>query len=116
MMNLSVQSQHFHVDAKLIAYIEKKLSRLDRMSSWIKDAEVHLKLQDTGGKVQDKITEIRLHVPGGFLVDRKSSRTFESAIDASLDTLRRQLVRHKEKTSGNRPARQTDTNIADEAE
>ncbi|MCC7503703.1 MAG: ribosome-associated translation inhibitor RaiA [Saprospiraceae bacterium] len=109
MMNLSVQSVHFHVDAKLISYIEKKLSRLDKMSSWIKDAEVHLKLQDTGGKVQEKITEIRLHVPGGFLVDRKSSRTFESAIDASLDTLRRQLVRHKEKIANSRRTRQPKT-------
>lgn len=105
MMNLSVQSLHFQVDAKLVAYIEKKLSRLEKMSTWIHNAEVYLKLQDTGGKVHEKITEIRLRVPGGTLVDRKASQTFESAIDASLDTLRRQLVRRKEKIGGNRPLR-----------
>lgn len=99
MMNLSVHSLHFHVDAKLVSYIEKKLSRLDKLSNWIRDAEVHLKLQDTGGKIHEKITEIRLRVPGAILMDRKSSATFESAIDASLDTLRRQLVRHKERIS-----------------
>lgn len=105
MMNLSVQSLHFHVDAKLIAYIEKKISRLDKLSNWIHEAEVQLKLQDTGGKVHEKITEIRLRVPGATLLDRKAGQTFESAIDASLDTLRRQLVRHKEKIAGSRPKR-----------
>lgn len=97
MMNISVKSVHFHADAKLLAYVEKKISRLNRYFDRNVEAEIHLKLQDTGGKVQDKITEVKLHVPGGWMMDKKTGKTFESAINASVDTLKRQLVRHKEK-------------------
>lgn len=97
MMNINVKSVHFHADQKLISYVEKKVSRLNRYLDRGFDAEVHLKLQDSGGKVQDKITEIRLHVPGGWIMDKRTSKTFESAITASVDTLKRQILRYKEK-------------------
>lgn len=98
MMNISVKSVHFHADAKLVAYVEKKVNRLNRFFDRNNvEAEIHLKLQDTGGRVQDKITEVKLHVPGGWMMDKKTGKTFESAINASVDTLKRQLVRHKER-------------------
>lgn len=100
MMNIRIKSVHFHADQKLLTYIEKKISRLNRYFDRNNvEAEVHLKLQDNGGRVQDKITEVKLHVPGGWVMDKKTSKTFESAINASVDTLKRQLVRHKEKIS-----------------
>jgi putative sigma-54 modulation protein len=99
-MNISIKSVHFHADQKLITYIEKRINRLNRYfeRSDIK-AEVHLKLENNGGKVHDKITEVKIHVPGGWVMDKKTSKTFESAINASVDTLKRQLVRHKERLS-----------------
>lgn len=98
MMNISVKSVHFHADAKLVAYVEKKINRLNRFFDRNNvEAEIHLKLQDSGGRVQDKITEVKLHVPGGWMMDKKTGKTFESAINASVDTLKRQLVRHKER-------------------
>ena len=100
MLKISVQSEHFRVDGKLVAYVEQKLNRLERLSQNIVDAEVHLKLQDTGARVREKIVDIRLRMPGGTLLDRKTARTFEAALDASFDTLKRQLVRHKEKSGG----------------
>lgn len=97
-MNISVQAVHFNVDSKLTAFIEKRLQRLqkffDRNDVKI---EVSLKLQDTGGMIKQKVTEIHLHLPGGWLVDKKADQSFESAIVASIETLRRQLVRRKEK-------------------
>ncbi len=97
MIQISVKSLHFHADAKLLEFIEKKLSRLGRYFDKPVEAEVHLKLQDTGNKIHEKITEVKIHVPGGWLMDKKTGRTFEAAITASSDTLKRQLVRHKEK-------------------
>jgi putative sigma-54 modulation protein len=97
MIQISVKSLHFHADAKLLEFIEKKLSRLGRYFDRPVEAEVHLKLQDTGGKIHEKITEVKIHVPGGWLMDKKTGQTFEAAISASSDTLKRQLVRHKEK-------------------
>lgn len=101
MMNISVKSVHFHADPKLVSYIEKKMNRLSRYFDRSNvEAEVQLKLQDNGSRIQDKITEIKLHVPGGWVMDKKTGKTFESAITASVDTLKRQLVRHKEKANG----------------
>ena len=101
MIQISVKSLHFHADAKLHAYIERKLSRLGRFFDKPVEAEVHLKLQDTGSKIHEKITEVKLQVPGGWLMDKKTGVTFEAAITASTDTLKRQLVKHKEKMVSN---------------
>ncbi|MFN0034472.1 MAG: ribosome hibernation-promoting factor, HPF/YfiA family [Saprospiraceae bacterium] len=101
MMKVSVQSIHFNADAKLVEFIEKKLMRLNRYFDKNRsvEAEVHLKLQETGGRVHEKIIEVKILVPGGWLIDKKTGRTFEAAITASTDTLKRQLLRHKERTS-----------------
>lgn len=102
-MHINVKAIHFSVDSKLLNHVEKKLGRLGKLYNRIEGIEVHLKLQDTGGKVQEKIAEVHMHVPGGWLIDRKTGKTFESAINASTETLRRQLARYKEKLHGYEP-------------
>ncbi len=102
MMNISVNSVHFHADAKLLEYVEQKLGRLNRYFDRAVEAEVHLKLQDTGSQVYEKIAEVKIHVPGGWMVDKRSGKTFEAAITASTDALKRQLTRHKERTASHR--------------
>ena len=101
MMKVSVQSIHFNADVKLVEFIEKKIMRLDRYFDKNRsvEAEVYLKLQDTGGQVHEKVIEIKLLLPGGWLIDKKTGRSFESAITASTDTLKRQLLRHKERNT-----------------
>lgn len=99
MMNISVKSLHFHADAKLLEYVEQKLGRLNRYFDRAVEAEVHLKLQDNGSQVHEKITEIKIHVPGGWMMDKKTGKTFEAAISASTDALKRQLTRYKERTT-----------------
>jgi putative sigma-54 modulation protein len=105
MMKVSVKSVHFHADSKLIGYVEEKLSRLNRYHNKAFEAEVQLKLQDNGSKYKEKIAEVHLKVPGSTIVDKKSGKTFETAITASVETLKRQLVRHKEKNNGKLPVK-----------
>lgn len=99
MMKIVVKSVDFHADAKLVGYIEQKLNRLGRYFDKPIQADVHLKLQDTGAKFREKLVEIRLNVPGNSLIDKKSGKTFETATSAAIETLKRQLVRHKEKVT-----------------
>lgn len=99
MMKIVVKSLDFHADSKLVTYIEQKVSRLNRYFDKTILAEVHLKLQDTGGKIRDKQVEIRLHIPGNDLIDKKMGKSFETALTASVETLKRQLLRHKGKIS-----------------
>jgi len=109
MMKVNVQSIHFRADAKLVEFIEKKLMRLNRYLDKNRnvEAEVSLKLQDTGSQINDKIIEIKLQVPGGWMIDKKTGRTFEAAITASADTLKRQLLRHKDRTTTHQNIRLT---------
>ena len=99
MMKISVQAIHFHADEKLVSRIEQKLNRLSKYYDKTMEAEVILKLQNTGGPYHEKIAEIKLHIPGGWMIDRKTDRSFETAISMSIETLKRQLLRHKEKMS-----------------
>jgi putative sigma-54 modulation protein len=97
MMKISVKSVDFRADSKLIGYVEQKISRLERYYDKPVEAEVHLKVEENGRKVREKVAEIRLLLPGGVLVDKKSGKTFETAVNAMVETLKRQLVRFKEK-------------------
>lgn len=95
-MKIEWRAVHFSADQKLVDYIEKKALKLNQFFDRIIDAQVVLKLENSG-QVRDKIVEMRLSVPGNILVASEVSRTFESATDAVLDNMKRQLTRYKER-------------------
>lgn len=95
-MKINLTAVHFDADQKLIDYIEKKSSKLSQFFDRITDAQVFLKLENSG-QVRDKIVEIKLMVPGDTLVATESSKTFEAATDAAVDNMKRQLNKHKER-------------------
>ncbi len=95
-MKVQIESLHFKADDKLVAYVEKKLNKLDKYFDKIIDARVTLKLENSG-KVKDKIVEVRLAVPGNDVFASESKKTFEAATDLVSDTLKRLLIKHKEK-------------------
>jgi putative sigma-54 modulation protein len=101
-MKVQVQSVHFTADGKLLEFINKKLSKLDQFFDRILDAEVNLKLENTG-QVRDKIAEVRLNVPGATIMTKEVNKTFEASIDEAVDSLKRQLIRHKERVQARRP-------------
>lgn len=96
-MKIYTESVQFKADQKLLDFIEKKLNKIDHYFDRIIDARVTLKLENTG-QVRDKIAEVRLKVPGDILVVKENQKTFEAAIDAVVDVLKRQLIKFKEKT------------------
>ena len=100
-MKVNMQAVHFTADQKLVDFIEKKLSKLDQFYDRITSADVYLKLENTG-QVKDKIAEIHINVPGTSLITKESQKTFEAAVDLSIDSLKRQIKRHKEKTASKR--------------
>ena len=53
-------------------------------------------MQKTSEK-ENKITEIKLNIPGNELIIKKITRTFEEGISTSVDSLKRQLKKSKEK-------------------
>ena len=96
-MRVNTEAIGFKADQKLLNFIQRKTSKLDRFYEQIIDAEVVLKLENSG-QVRDKVAEIKLHVPGETLFAKNMAKKFESAIDETVQALKRQLIRHKELT------------------
>ena len=95
-MRVRVQSVNFNVDSGLVDFIENKVDNLDRFYDKIIDAEVYLKVQNTSDK-ENKITELKLNIPGDELIVKKQCKSFEEGIDNATDSLRRLLNKKKEK-------------------
>jgi putative sigma-54 modulation protein len=101
-MKIQVQTVHFDADSRLLEFVEERIQKLTKIYDNIIEAEVFLRLQYTGGRIQDKIAEIKLHIPGAIIIDKKISTTFENAILVSVDSLKRQVQKKKEKMNDKR--------------
>lgn len=95
-MKIRVQSIHFTADSKLLDFIQKKVDKLDQFFDQILSAEVYLRLENVEDG-ENKITEIKVLIPGAELFAREQCKTFEEATDLSVESLRRQIGKHKEK-------------------
>jgi putative sigma-54 modulation protein len=95
-MNIQIQSVHFDADQKLLSFIEEKVGKLNVMHDKIVKSEVTLKL-DKSESNENKVAEIRLHVPGNDLFAKKQCSTFEEATDLAVDALKTQIKRYKER-------------------
>jgi len=95
-MKISVQSVNFNIDNDLMKYIEKKVNNLEKFHDQILGAEVFLKVQSASEK-ENKTTEVKINLPGNDIVMKKQSKTFEEGVSMSVDSLKRQLVKRKEK-------------------
>ncbi|MCB0695430.1 MAG: HPF/RaiA family ribosome-associated protein [Saprospiraceae bacterium] len=103
-MKIETQSIHFTADQKLLDFIEKKLNKLDTLNGSVQRAEVILRLENSG-QVRDKIAEIKLHIPGASIFSKQTAKTFETAVEKSVSTLRRQILRFKERKGNARRRR-----------
>jgi putative sigma-54 modulation protein len=95
-MKVKVSSVHFNADQKLLDFVEKKVTKLQQFHENILGAEVILKI-DANDEAGNKISEIRLDVPGSDLFAKKQSKTFEEAVDLAVDALRIQITKVKSK-------------------
>ena len=95
-MKVFTQSVNFNADATLIKFTEKKVASLFKYHDKIVDAEVFLKVQNTSDK-ENKITEVKINIPGSELIVKRETKTFEEGINLAVDSLKRQLKRSKEK-------------------
>ena len=95
-MKVFTQSVNFNADKSLIDYTQVKVASLVKYHDKIVDAEVFLKVQNTSDK-ENKITEVKINIPGNELMVKKESKTFEEGVNLAVDSLKRQLKKSKEK-------------------
>lgn len=98
-MNVQINAVKFKADKKLEDFIQNKVNKLTQFYDGVIGSEVTLKV-DASEKPENKITEIRLKIPGNDLFAKKQTDSFEESTDIAVEALRRQLKKHKEKVRG----------------
>jgi len=98
-MKVKVQSIHFTADIKLLEFVEEKVEKLTQFYEDIIDSEVFLRL-DKADEKSNKIAEIKINTPGKTHFAKEQCKTFEEATDSAVDSLRKQITKHKEKMRG----------------
>ena len=88
-MEIRVSALHFSANESQVAFINKKVSRLEKfVNGEDVAAEVIMSLQNDDKK-------IKLAIAGNII--ERSASTFEDAITAAVDAMKEKLVREKEK-------------------
>ena len=95
-MNMKMQSVGFKADKKLEAFINQKLSKLNKFDNNICDYNVTLNIENSDPKA-NKVVEVKVNVPGNELFAKKQSNSFEAAAQLVADALRIQILKNKEK-------------------
>jgi putative sigma-54 modulation protein len=96
-MNVNVQAVHFTADAKLVSYVEKKVSKIFQVHDRITKVDIFLKLDNVVHQIKDKVVEIKVHVPRYDFFVKHSSKSFEESFDEALDAVLVQIKRKKER-------------------
>lgn len=96
-MEININSVHFNADQKLVDFVNRKVNKLDTFFDGIISAEVTLKVLKPEA-TKNKVSEVKLSIPAnGYLFAKKQADTFEEATDMSIDALRKQLGKYKQK-------------------
>ena len=95
-MKITVQSIHFTADQKLLDFIQRKVDKLETFFDHIISGEVYLKLENVENEA-NKVTEIKLMLPGNQIFAKENCKSFEEATDLVMESLRKQIEKHKTK-------------------
>jgi putative sigma-54 modulation protein len=95
-MKVNVNAVNFSADRKLVDFVQLRMDKLDKYYDKIVSSDVFFKVENTSDK-ENKMVEVKVHVPGDELLVKKKCKTFEAAIELAAESLERQLLKRKEK-------------------
>ena len=95
-MKVVLNAVKFTPDEKLQNFVNDKVGKIERLLPEALQADVSLKV-DKPETNNNKIAEIRLVVRGKDLFVTKQADSFEEAVMLSIDALKRQIAKFKEK-------------------
>jgi putative sigma-54 modulation protein len=93
-MQVQIHSIHFDADRRLIDFIQDKLDKLNTFHDSLISAEVFLRLERNSDR-ENKVAEVKLHVPGADLFAKRRATSFEAAGDEVTEALRRQILKQR---------------------
>jgi len=108
-MQLNLSGHHVDITDSMRAYVEEKMAKLERHFDHLTNVQVTLSVE----KLEQK-AEATLHLAGGN--DTHAEAVHEdmyAAIDALVDKLDRQVIKHKEKLKSHRGNSHRDLEVAE---
>jgi len=93
-MQVQIQSIHFDADQRLLDFVENKLIKLSTFHDQVLSAEVYLRVEKNDER-ENKVVDIKLHIPGADLFAKRRASSFEAAADEVAQALRRQLLKQR---------------------
>jgi len=91
-MQLNITGHHVDLTDAMKDYVSSKLQKLERHIDGISNVQVTLSVQK-----QRHIAESTLHISGADIHGTAENDDMYAAIDALVDKLDRQILKHKEK-------------------
>ncbi|MBO4455323.1 MAG: ribosome-associated translation inhibitor RaiA [Bacteroidales bacterium] len=93
-MEIKLKSLKFDAGEQLTAFVEKKVSRLEKFFLPGVAPETEVTLEDVK---EGKKAKLHIHLPGDDLIIEKIADTFENAITGAVDAMKEKLTRVKER-------------------
>lgn len=91
-MQINLSGHHIDITDSMRSYVETKFTKLERHFDSINSAQVILNVEKL-----NQIAEAKLHLTGGEVFANAQNDDMYAAIDALVDKLDRQVIKHKEK-------------------
>ena len=92
-MEINVQSVKFDADEKLLNFVDKKFSKLERFDDSITSVDVVLSLLPDH---ENKNVKVKVIIPNNTVVVEKNAKSFEDAVVDCADILKEKIKRAKE--------------------
>jgi putative sigma-54 modulation protein len=95
-MQTNIQAIHFTPSDELLEFVQRKVEKLTQFNDRAVTADVYLRLDDLA-QAENKTSEVKLQLPGHTLFAKEQAKSFEAATDAAVESLRKQLLKLKER-------------------
>ncbi len=93
-MEIRVKSLKFDADQKLLDFVDKKVSKLEKFFDRLDTVDVTLTLLP---EPENKNVKLQTHIPGEELMIERNAKTFEEAVTDAVDLMKEKIVRAKER-------------------
>lgn len=91
MIAITIKTLKFDAGEKLTAFVEKKVSRLEKFCEGKTD-EIIVTLENLK---EGKSAKLQISIPGDSLLIERKADTFENAITACVDAMKERITRNK---------------------
>jgi putative sigma-54 modulation protein len=92
-MKIDIHAKNIEVEQSLFDLINKKVSKLGNFHNHIINTAVYL--HEEGNNIKE--VQIKLNIKNQTLICKERGESFEQALEITVDTMKRQLKKHKQK-------------------